>query len=74
MLGRMSTIDHQAAERLRAIATPTEADAAAWERMNREQQLAELTELLNHPSANTPSSRTVEQILADVRAKRHDCV
>lgn len=56
--------------RISSWATPTEADLAEWRAMTRDEQLAAFQELAHHPKTTTPSKRTVDDILAEVRAKR----
>ncbi len=46
---------------------PTPAEAAAWEAMTREQQLAVLREHINSPDASTDCGRTMDEIMAEIR-------
>ena len=46
---------------------PTAAEAAAWEAMSREEQLAILRDHVNSPEASTDSGLTMQQIMAEIR-------
>jgi hypothetical protein len=62
--------EQNTALRIRSWAMPTDADLAEWQAMTRDEQLAAFQALAHHPKTMTPSNRTVDEILADVRSKR----
>lgn len=52
------------------MATPTEADQAAWDALSRDEQLKRMRELFEHPDTTTPGTQSVEEIVAAARAAR----
>ncbi len=57
-------------QKISSWAVPTPEDEALWEKMTREEQLAALREMANHPDTNTPTDVTVAEILERTRAAR----
>jgi hypothetical protein len=48
---------------------PTRAEAAAWSRLPREEQLRRYREALDHPDANTVCADTMDDILAEAHRR-----
>ncbi len=48
---------------------PTEAELAAWNALNREQQIAYLREHLSHPDCDRVSDATMAEIVTEARAR-----